>query len=546
MINRELFTLQALCFIFCPIVLPVYLLVHFLDKKDIWTYKKLTLALLGVLALVLAYFTHAVPSVIKYVLFFWYQIAPGDFAFPGLVPWLVSDLWTAGAALLLLSFTLLASDYTSGEQTTRAEKEKEAAKKKYKTFPWLDTTNSLTLGTTGSGKTVRMNKALEVLFSKPKAERDFFVVVDGKGAAESDTYGIFNTMKCLSRRYRFPFVVVNATNNENINANITPYNPFYGLTAQEIKEMVSVLIFSDNTSKNPGAEYYKNIFESWLLTVVELMIQCGEYISLPNITTLLDKDNFVDWMDNNQNKITAEQRKEANKQINASWNDVRSTVIKLQTFMKGMGGKIFSGSSSKTPFNLRFAYEHNIPTLFLISELSIPEFAAGFGALITLDARVLISNRLNGTIDKEKNFRFFMDEFSAIVNSSVLSILSRARSSGSSLHLFTQSANDLKNISPEFLGSCLDNITTYYIYRQNDPTSSEELAAVIGTEITTKLTSVSMDARNAGLGTHRATREYRIHPDIIKTLKNNECIRYDKNEPDKLAFVKNEFVNLDD
>ena len=182
----------------------------------------------------------------------------------------------------------------------------------------------------------------------------------------------------------------------------------------------------------------------------------------------------------------------------------------------------------------------------MISELSIPEFAAGFGALITLDARVLISNRLNGTIDKDRNFRIFMDEFSAIVNSSCLSILSRARSSQSSLHLFTQSANDLKNISPEFLGSCLDNITTYYIYRQNDPTSSEELAAVIGTEITTKLTSVSMDARNAGLGTHRATREYRIHPDTIKTLKNNECIRYDKNEPDKLAFVKNEFVNLND
>lgn len=545
MLNRELYTIQAITFIVCPISIPIYIIFYILDKHDIFKYKKIGLAVIGVISLVIAFFTHAEVTAVKYLQWFIYQIIPGNFTWPGMSTFLISDFYTIGGALLLSAFCLLASEYTSGEQTTRAEKQKEQAKKKYKKFTWLDDVNSLTLGTTGSGKTVRLNKALEVLFSQPKQNRDFFAVVDGKGAAESDTYGIFNTMVCLSKRYRYPFVVVNATNNKNINANITPYNPFYGLTAEEIKEMVSVLIFSDNTAKNAGAEYYKNIFDAWLLTVVELMLQCGEYISLPNITKLLDKENFISWLEQKQNSITAEQRKNANKQLNASWNDIRSTVIKLQTFMRGMGGQIFSGSTSKTPFNLRYAYKHNIPTLFLISELAVPEFAAGLGALITLDARVLISNRLNGTIDTNKKCKLFMDEFSAVVNSSVLSILSRARSSGSSLHLFSQSVSDIKQISPEFLGAVLDNITTYYIYRQNNPESAEELAAVIGTEITTKLTAVASDAKNTGLGTHRATREYRIHPDTIKTLKNNECIRYDKMHPDQLAFVKNEFVKLE-
>lgn len=546
MLNRELFTMQILCLIFAPIITPIYLVMNILEKRHTIRFKKLILLGLGITSLVIAWFTHAVPTAWKFLLWIWHIIVPPETPFPGVTAWLLSDLWTVGIAFIMISFTFLAGQYSAGEKAAQLEKEKEESKKKYRHYPWLDTVNSLTLGTTGSGKTVRLNKALEQLFQQPKKSRDYFVVVDGKGAAESDTYGIFNTMKCLSKRYHTPFVVVNATNNNNINANIQTYNPFHGLTAQEVKEMVSVLLFSDNTASNPGAEYYKNIFDAWLLTVVELMLQCGEYISLPNITALLDKDNFSHWMDEHQDEISPEQRKSVTKQITASWDDVRSTVVKLQTFMKGMGGQIFSGSSSQLPFNLRYAYQHNIPVLFLISELSIPEFAAGFGALITLDARVLISNRLNGTIDKDRNFRIFMDEFSAIVNSSVLSILSRARSSGSSLHLFTQSASDIRNISPEFLGAVLDNTTMYYIYRQNDPTSSEEMASVIGTEITTKLTEVSQDALSTGLGTHRATREYKVHPDTIKTLRNNECIRYDKTHPEDLAFVKNEFVNLDE
>lgn len=551
MLSRELFTMQVLGILICPVVLPLLIVLNLLDTRKIWTYKKLTFTIVGAVSLLIAFFTHSSFTLIDFVRSSWYELQiifgqpvqnPFEFTIKDYV---LSDFWTFGIISLLMAFTYLAAEYTGGEQAVRAEKMREQNRIKYRRFPWNEEVNTLTLATTGGGKTVRLNKQVEaILKSKPKKERDFVCIIDGKGAGPSDEYGIFNTMTVLAKRYHHPFVVVNATTNPRLPAQTTKYNPFYGLSSQEVKEMVSALMFPD-LKTNAGAEYYKNLFEAWVLSVVELMLQCGEYISLPNIVKLLDKDNLMSWIQKHQDNITASQRDEIQKQIQSSWNDVRSNIVKLQTFMKGLGGQVFSGTTEKNPFSIREAYKNNYLTLFLISELAAPEFAAGIGRVIALDIRVLVNGRINGLIDKDRACRFLADEFSGYVSSSYLSILSRARSSGSSLHLFSQSLFDLEKISPDFLGAVLDNVTVYHIGRQNSPDSAEKCANIIGTEHAAKLTSVSIDQRVAGFGTHRTTKEFKIHPDQIKELKNNVFIRYDKTKPEDLAFVKNEFVDME-
>ncbi|MGK5087917.1 TraM recognition domain-containing protein [Bdellovibrionota bacterium FG-2] len=123
-----------------------------------------------------------------------------------------------------------------------------------------------------------------------------------------------------------------------------------------------------------------------------------------------------------------------------------------------------------------------------------------------------------------KPFSIFVDEFDAFANPSFSTFLNKARSSDFMIHIAHQTLSDLKKVSPEFAGQLLGNTNVRYIFRQDDPDDAETWARYFGTKMVTKSTYQNEYGMNTGRSSQRETQEFKIHPDLIKSLKIGECI----------------------
>ena len=211
----------------------------------------------------------------------------------------------------------------------------------------------------------------------------------------------------------------------------------------------------------------------------------------------------------------------------------------------GSGKRMFQIREDRPTVNARTAYQNGQLLLILVSEMDMPDFAAGIGRLTVADARMLIAARMNGSIDKNRKARIIMDEFSAYASSNILSILSRARSSESVAYLSTQSVSDLTAISPEFRDACFDNISRFFFYRQNSPEAAETVASLIGTRSAVQETLRSSAALSMGEASNRLVHEFIVTPDEIKTLPNQHGIMMDKmKSPVEIRWIENTFVDM--
>ena len=119
-----------------------------------------------------------------------------------------------------------------------------------------------------------------------------------------------------------------------------------------------------------------------------------------------------------------------------------------------------------------------------------------------------------------------IDEFSAIAAKEVARLFSRARGARLSIVLGTQELADLEAVlgalsSAGIRDRILGNLDVLISHRQVVPESAETVAAIAGTRgawITTHQTGSGIGAMRTGLGSRTRGREYRIHPDEIKTL----------------------------
>ena len=119
-----------------------------------------------------------------------------------------------------------------------------------------------------------------------------------------------------------------------------------------------------------------------------------------------------------------------------------------------------------------------------------------------------------------------IDEFSAIAAKEVARLFSRARGAQLSIVLGTQELADLEAVlgalsSGGIRDRILGNLDVLVSHRQVVPESAETVAAIAGTRgawITTHQIGDGIGAMRTGLGSRTRGREYRIHPDEIKSL----------------------------
>ena len=89
---------------------------------------------------------------------------------------------------------------------------------------------------------------------------------------------------------------------------------------------------------------------------------------------------------------------------------------------------------------------------------------------------------------------------------------------GFSLLLATQELADLRSGAPELLEQVLGNVETVIAHRQSVPDSAELIARIAGTRATWSSTEQLQRGLPNGRATRVRSREFAIHPDVIRTL----------------------------
>jgi hypothetical protein len=147
------------------------------------------------------------------------------------------------------------------------------------------------------------------------------------------------------------------------------------------------------------------------------------------------------------------------------------------------------------------------------------------GSAIVQDLVAICDERQHG---EQRPALIVIDEHSACGTPQTPRLFGRGRGAGMSQVVGTQEVADLGSAEADVPGrdggmppQIAGNIEVLLCGRQNMPASAELVAAIAGTRgawITTQQTLAPAAGLLTGLGSRSRGREYRIHPDTIKSL----------------------------
>lgn len=456
-----------------------------------------------------------------------------------LFDYLISDCLTLGVCIIVGTLSIFATRFTPDNLLLRYESRKESKHQHLSKIDRVSKSNQLCFGVSGAGKTAYLSRMIQdTLESDPQA---FICVVDGKGSTEK--YSLYDNLSKLSVKYNRPLVLLNGTTNSTLGGCI--YDFLDGIdTSDTAKDMIMSLIVDPSVEQSAGSEHYKVMTESYILAVVRFMMNHQIDVTLSNVLQLLYPDNLKSLIDSTEN-IDLTEHDELLNRIDNSWNDVKSNVEKLRMFIDGQGQSIFVGNNGQERFNIRSAYKSGAIALVLADEMSMPSLSQKLVNLVSMDIRSLVAGRLTGTIDFDNHCYCIFDEFTSYVTAlpTVRSIYARCRSAEVSLTLATQSASDIIGLGAGWFDSIINTCDRFIVFRQNGQESPEACANLFGTELHVTTTARSSDFDFTGEASNTADREFVVHPDAIRNLKNNYGILFDKKQ-NKLSFFKNDFIKI--
>lgn len=453
--------------------------------------------------------------------------------------YLVSDWRTLGICTIVGAVSIFATRYTPDNLLLRYERRKESHRQKLSRIDCVSKSNQLCFGVSGAGKTAYLSRMIQdTLIADPQA---CIIVVDGKGSTEK--YSLYDNLTKLSAKYSRPLVLLNGTTNTSLAGCV--YDFLDGIeTADTAKDMIMSLVVDPTVEQSAGSEHYRVMTEAYLLAIIRFMFNHNIDVTLSNVLQLLYPDNIKVVLENTDD-IDITECDELLQRIDSSWNDVKSNVEKLRMFLDGQGQSIFVGNSEQERFNIRTAYQNGAIVLVLSEEMSMPSLSQKLVNLVSMDVRALVAGRLTGKIDMDKHCYCIYDEFTSYVSAlpTVRSIYARCRSAKVSLTLATQSASDIIGIGSGWFDSIINTCDRFLVFRQNGQESPEACANLFGTELHVTTTARSSGFDFTGEASNTADREFIVHPDTIRNLKNNYGILFDKKQ-NKISFFRNEFITL--
>lgn len=466
------------------------------------------------------------------------------------------DYWIISNILLLIGTIMI---YFKTWRTPRAMKRRNDRKEIKQLFKRTTRkpndfvqVHSLILGTTGSGKTAQILRMIKenILHGRP------ICIVDGKG--DMSDFSIYDVVSKLARLFNIPLYIVNQTDTDDTDS----YNPFRDCNATQVKDMMVTLgDWSENAShyKGQASRYWQSMAQYMIDNLIPL-----------NFENLIRYSSPSEWaehimnnpeLDNDEDKmLSVEHRKQIVsrfgtdglsrgrtkwlKVIIQSGDDMEKNISSFANVFEGEGRKIFGGNES---FKMSDVIQNKGIAIVLLNRLSYSQFAEGMGRLVIKDIKYALGEKMM-TKNSEKILTLF-EEVGVYFDQELVDVVARIRSLGGCAYFSMQGVSDLDVIDPKVRRQITNNITSFIMFRQNDPEDAIAVADIIGTVETVNTTAQVEDMgttyKGAGVGTNKITREYVFNPELIKLLPTRRGIWFNKEEKYERPFVFNvEFVDV--
>jgi len=344
----------------------------------------------------------------------------------------------------------------------------------------------MVLGTTGSGKTVTLQR-----FYQRAITRGYpLIVVDGK-----PTDGNVKWLQELAAKQNRPFHGFNC-------GNYSHYDPLANGGYSELKD--KIISLKDQWEN----DYYRSIAEDYLQTTFEVLLLCKKPFDLKRVVQCLNfevlqelaRETDSEEMTNRVESLGKYERK-----------DITGLQAHLNLLIHSELGEYFR--INENTFTLTRAIEENAVVYFALPALRFPSFSRVLGKLVINDLKAAVDRSIS---DKKRVFMIF-DEFSVFAGEQVLNLVNMGRGKGVHAVFGTQGLADLDRVDKGFKSQVMNCANTIICHRLNDQESAEGITSWIGTKDAFVATAqYNPNQTDVGVGTIGETKAFIVHPDQIK------------------------------
>ncbi len=380
----------------------------------------------------------------------------------------------------------------------------------------------LTVGATGSAKTVFLNHIIKYGF-----EQGLFMCIMSAKIGRSDKYSMLKYVKKMAKAYNRKLYIVtmdkhlkNKKSDENVI--ICAYNPLPDCEWSELDNILANLI----TFSEP---YYEDNFVMWICDIYDVLVAGNQTVSFRNILDLYAYKDYKAFVDDllDSEIITQEQHTAfLADDIKEHEEIARQSKARLQRAFRNRQKTFETGKK----ISITQARKENAIIFFDMNGASAKNTTRALGAMAMGELQHVFSTEPQDTQDDRK--LIIMDEISYYINDMTLPIFNLSRSAGYQCFMATQSFSDLQSkwLDSNFLNQMIANANQIGIMRQNTPDDADLAAKIADTtdviELTKRVNGIDYDSA----GSMKAIEKYIARPTLIKNLRTGEMVYITKSD----------------
>jgi type IV secretory pathway TraG/TraD family ATPase VirD4 len=222
---------------------------------------------------------------------------------------------------------------------------------------------------------------------------------------------------------------------------------------------------------------------------------------------------------------------------------VRGLASRLAVLTESHTGPLLEPGAPERTLDLRRALSGGEVVLFSLNSSSYGSLAAMLGTLAVQDLVAASGARLTRDGERHPRALIAIDEFSALRDENVSSLLARGREAGMGVLLATQELADLDRAGPGLKDQILGNTALKIVHRQDVPDSAQTVARLAGSvrewEESYQLRPGARGGLGGGVGrSARLVDRYRVEPERVRTLRTGEAVVVTKSPQSTTAVAR--------
>ena len=377
----------------------------------------------------------------------------------------------------------------------------------------------LTVGTTGSGKTVTTLNLIESHIDRGLP----VLILDGKGDVKTGRQIVAHAKKMGRRAYLFHFHQA-----QNELGGGCAYNPF---TTKDFSALADMVVTLHEWSE----PYFQVLAKGYMQTVFKVALAIGEPVNLLSIQELMSVKVMVKAVRRHAKTIPNADSllSEVVDQGNAENAGIEGLRALIRNLARSSAAHLFDVNGGAPVLQLDRARDEGAVAYFALPALTFPDLSKALGKLVINDARNTLSQR-------DGPWLIVLDEISTFVGQQVLNLVNQGRSYGARVVLSGQTLADLEASvmagGAPFLNQVLASVNTLVVHQLNSPADAELAAQYSGTYQKVEVTAQVVEGVATGVGSARGSREFVVSPDDFKELGTAEAYLISKKSGGRLKI----------